>query len=112
MSKAVPGTLAGRVAATVLKAPIILYRYTFSAFAGRECRYLPTCSEYAEEAIGKNGAWKGLWLAMSRLARCNPWGPSGFDPVPDLSMEHHRWRPWRYGRWTGGHIHDDLDKTR
>ncbi|MEM8743773.1 MAG: membrane protein insertion efficiency factor YidD [Pseudomonadota bacterium] len=96
----------------VVRAPIILYRYTFSAFAGRECRYLPTCSEYAEEAIERNGAWKGFWLALSRLARCNPWGPSGFDPVPDLRGEHHPWwAPWRYGRWRGSHIKQRLDKT-
>lgn len=112
MSGAAPRNLGGRMAIAVVKAPIIIYRYTFSAFAGRECRYLPTCSEYADEAISKNGAWKGLWLALARLARCNPWGGSGFDPVPDLSQEHHRWTPWRYGRWTGRHLHDDLDKTR
>ena len=62
-----------------LKAPIILYRYTLSAFAGRECRYLPTCSQYAEQAIEKNGPWKGLWLALSRLLRCSPWGASAKD---------------------------------
>ncbi|MFQ5625164.1 MAG: membrane protein insertion efficiency factor YidD [Methyloligellaceae bacterium] len=103
-------TIARDAAKALLKAPIILYRYTFSAFAGRECRYLPTCSEYAEEAIEKNGAWKGLWLAMSRLCRCSPWGASGFDPVPDLSKEHHPlWAPWRYGRWSGTHIARELD---
>ncbi len=97
----------------LIKTPIIVYRYTFSAFAGRECRYLPTCSEYAEEAIERNGAWKGFWLALSRLARCNPWGPSGFDPVPDLRDEYHPWwAPWRFGRWSGAHIKQRLDKTR
>ena len=105
-------TRARKITVAVVKAPILFYRYTFSAFAGRECRYLPTCSEYAEEAIEQNGAWKGFWLALSRLARCNPWGPSGLDPVPDLSKEHHPWwAPWRYGRWRGTHIKQQLDKT-
>lgn len=104
-------TLAERITRRVVKAPIVLYRYTFSAFAGRDCRYLPTCSEYAEEAIEKNGAWRGFWIALSRLVRCNPWGPSGLDPVPDLSKEHHPWwAPWRYGRWSGAHIKHRLDK--
>ena len=101
------------VAKALLRAPIILYRYTISVFAGRECRYLPTCSEYAEEAIEKNGAWKGLWQAASRLCRCSPWGASGFDPVIDLSSEQHPWwAPWRYGRWNGAHIKHKLDNSR
>lgn len=94
------------LAVILLTAPVTLYRYTFSAFMGRECRYLPTCSEYAEEAIERNGAWKGGWLMVSRLCRCNPWGPSGFDPVPNLHDERHPWwAPWRYGRWSGAHMH-------
>jgi putative membrane protein insertion efficiency factor len=106
------GVLKGAIK-NLLKAPIIFYRYTLSAFIGRECRYLPTCSEYAEEAIEKNGPWKGLWLALSRICRCNPWATSGFDPVPDSSNEHHPlWAPWRYGRWSGAHIKRKLDKTR
>lgn len=96
----------------MLKAPILLYRYSLSAFAGRECRYLPTCSEYAEQAIEDNGPWKGFWLALSRLWRCSPWGASGFDPVPDLRDERHPWwAPWRYGRWSGAHIKRQLDNT-
>lgn len=94
---AVPRTLAK----TLVKAPILTYRYTVSALVGRECRYLPTCSEYAVEAIDRNGAWKGMWLAVSRLLRCHPWGGSGYDPPPDLSAVQHRFAPWRYGRWTG-----------
>lgn len=88
-----------RFTKALLRAPIIAYRYTLSALIGRECRYLPTCSEYAEEAIEKNGAWKGLWLALARVVRCSPWGGSGYDPVPDLRGEHHALAPWRYGRW-------------
>jgi putative membrane protein insertion efficiency factor len=54
------------------------------AFAGRPspCRFFPTCSEYSREAIETHGARRGLWLTVRRLARCRPFGPSGFDPVP------------------------------
>lgn len=89
-----------KLASALLKAPIIVYRYTLSAFLGRDCRYHPTCSAYAIEAIDRNGAWKGFWLMTSRLARCHPWGGHGFDPVPDLRGERHPWwASWRYGRW-------------
>jgi uncharacterized protein len=85
----------------LLKAPIHLYRYTLSGLIGRQCRHLPTCSEYALDAIDTNGAWRGFWLATARVARCNPWGSSGYDPAPDIRAELHRWTPWRYGRWRG-----------
>lgn len=101
--------LASRVAKGVLKAPILAYRYTLSPFLGTDCRYLPTCSEYAGEAIDRNGAWKGGWLTLARLLRCAPWGGSGFDPVPDLSCARHPLAPWRYGRWTSRHIDQRLD---
>ncbi|HSD93205.1 MAG TPA: membrane protein insertion efficiency factor YidD [Methyloceanibacter sp.] len=94
-----PSTLGQQVAKAVLLAPIMAYRYTLSALVGAHCRHLPTCSDYAREAIDKNGAWKGGWLALARLCRCHPWGSQGFDPVPDLSGEHHPFAPWRYGRW-------------
>lgn len=97
-------SIARKFAVAALKAPILLYRYTLSAFIGRECRYLPTCSEYAVEAIDRNGPWKGLWLGISRVCRCNPRGGSGYDPVPDLTGESHSLAPWRYGRWTGRHL--------
>lgn len=87
------------VVKAMLTTPIHLYRYTLSSLAGRQCRYLPTCSEYAAEAIDRNGAWRGLWLALARLARCHPWGGSGYDPVPDIRCERHMLAPWRYGRW-------------
>ncbi len=54
-------------AARLLKAPILLYRYTLSGFIGRQCRHLPTCSEYALDAIDTNGAWRGFWLALARV---------------------------------------------
>ncbi len=66
----------------VLRGAIIVYRYTLSAFIGRTCRYAPSCSEYALEAIQLHGSWKGGKLALKRIARCHPWGGHGFDPVP------------------------------
>ena len=96
------------LAKALLKTPIVIYRYTLSPILGTNCRHLPSCSEYAGEAIDRNGAWKGGWLALSRLIRCQPWGSSGFDPVPDLSNEHYPWAPWRYGRWTGKHIKREM----
>lgn len=94
-----------KLAATLLKAPIQIYRWTLKPLIGLECRHMPTCSEYALEAIDRNGAWKGFWLMMSRLARCHPWGSHGYDPVPDLSgVRQPFWRAYRYGRWNGRHI--------
>jgi putative membrane protein insertion efficiency factor len=69
---------------TVLLALIRTYQLTLSAFMGRRCRYLPTCSEYASDAIHKHGAWHGGLLAIARISRCHPWGGAGFDPVPDV----------------------------
>jgi putative membrane protein insertion efficiency factor len=90
-----------RIAKALLLAPIALYRLAISPLLGVNCRHLPSCSDYAREAIETNGAWKGSWLALSRLCRCHPWGSHGFDPVPDLRSEHHPFAPWRYGRWRG-----------
>lgn len=87
------------VAATILKAPIHLYRWTLKALVGWRCRHMPSCSEYALEAIDKNGPWRGFWLTLSRLSRCHPLGTHGYDPVPDIRAEHHPLAPWRYGRW-------------
>lgn len=84
----------------IVKAPIIIYRYSFKAFVGWQCRHMPSCSEYALEAIDKNGAWKGIWLTMSRLSRCRPGGSHGFDPVPDLqNVQYPIWKSWQYGVW-------------
>ncbi|HEV3395837.1 MAG TPA: membrane protein insertion efficiency factor YidD [Xanthobacteraceae bacterium] len=79
-----------------------LYRYTLSGFVGFHCRHLPTCSAYAEEAIGRFGLWGGGWMALARLARCHPFGTSGLDFVPPTPPAGARWYlPWRYGRWRG-----------
>ncbi|MDO4819036.1 MAG: membrane protein insertion efficiency factor YidD [Prevotella sp.] len=62
--------------------PIRLYQRCISPLLPPSCRYTPTCSQYALEAIMKYGPLKGMWLAMRRLLRCHPWGGSGYDPVP------------------------------
>jgi putative membrane protein insertion efficiency factor len=78
------------------KAPVLLYRYTLSPLIGPRCRHMPTCSQYALDAIDLNGAWLGGWLAAGRIARCHPWGASGFDPAPDLKKSDVPfWAPWR-----------------
>ncbi len=82
-----------RVARALLKAPIIAYRYTLSALIGRQCRHLPTCSEYALGAIDRHGAWAGFWLGLVRVGSCNPWGTSGYDPVPDRLRWWGGWLP-------------------
>ncbi len=61
---------------------IRVYQYTLSPYLGRSCRYTPTCSVYSVEAIKKYGPLKGGWLALKRVLSCNPWGGSGYDPVP------------------------------
>ncbi len=61
---------------------IAFYRYAFSPMLGQNCRFHPSCSCYAQEAVTKHGALRGLWLSLARLARCHPWHPGGYDPVP------------------------------
>ena len=81
---------------------ITAYRLTFSALVGYDCRHLPTCSAYADEAIGRFGLWAGGWMALARLCRCHPLGTSGLDFVPPSLPGGSRWYlPWRYGRWRG-----------
>jgi len=58
------------------------YRFVISPMLPRSCRFAPSCSQYALEAVAKHGAITGLWLAIARLARCNPWTLGGVDPVP------------------------------
>ena len=62
---------------------ITLYQRALSPYWPASCRYTPTCSHYAREAVTAHGAARGGWLAAKRLARCGPWGGSGYDPVPD-----------------------------
>lgn len=61
---------------------IKIYQYFISPMLGASCRYTPSCSQYGVEAIKKYGAFKGGWLTLKRIARCNPWGGHGHDPVP------------------------------
>jgi putative membrane protein insertion efficiency factor len=61
---------------------IRIYKYAISPLFGRRCRFFPSCSEYAAEAVEKYGAFKGAHLGLKRISRCHPWNPGGFDPVP------------------------------
>ena len=74
-------------AAWVLSLPVKGYRLFLSPWIGHNCRYQPTCSVYALEALEKHGALKGGWLAARRIGRCHPWGGSGYDPVPDTDKD-------------------------
>lgn len=62
--------------------PVYFYRYCISPFIPASCRYTPTCSKYAIQALQKYGPFKGSWFAIKRILRCHPWGGSGYDPVP------------------------------
>jgi uncharacterized protein len=66
----------------VLLSLFALYRYALSPLLGRHCRFEPSCSAYAEQAVEKYGAGRGSWLATKRLLRCHPWCAGGYDPVP------------------------------
>lgn len=70
------------MAAKLLMGLIQFYRYAISPLIPPRCRYTPTCSQYALEAIRKYGAVKGGWLALKRIGRCHPWGGHGHDPLP------------------------------
>ena len=61
---------------------VLIYQRFISPLTPPSCRFTPTCSQYAIEALRKYGPLKGLWLAVKRLLRCHPWGGSGYDPVP------------------------------
>lgn len=64
---------------------ISAYRYGLSPFLGNNCRFYPTCSCYAQEAIASHGSLRGTWLTVRRLSRCHPWHEGGLDPVPPVN---------------------------
>ncbi len=66
----------------LLLIPVYLYQYVISPVLQPSCRFVPSCSQYAVEALKIHGPLKGLWLATWRILRCNPWGGHGYDPVP------------------------------
>ena len=69
--------------AWLLRAPVLAYRYALSPLLGPRCRFYPSCSAYALEALEQHGAGRGAWLSLRRILRCHPWHPGGYDPVPE-----------------------------
>ncbi len=89
----------GRLVGVVLRILIRGYQLFLSPVLPGACRFYPTCSEYAAEAVARRGAVRGGWLALKRIGRCHPWGGSGFDPVPTGKSE-----------MAGGHAGCDDDR--
>ncbi len=82
------GNRISHIARRVLRMPIRFYQLSISPMLPASCRYVPSCSQYAIEAIETHGAIKGSILAAKRIARCHPWGGSGYDPVPPVESKH------------------------
>lgn len=74
--------LVRKVFSAIVLGLVYFYRFAISPLKPPTCRYSPTCSEYAIQAVKKYGPFKGVWLAVKRISRCHPWGGHGFDPVP------------------------------
>lgn len=87
----------------LMLALIRFYQFLLSPWLGRQCRFHPTCSDYARQAIEDHGSLRGGWLALRRLGRCHPWHPGGFDPVPGREAELQAALRDCQG---GGHSHD------
>jgi uncharacterized protein len=81
----------------LLIAPIRAYRYLISPMLGPTCRFYPSCSCYAEEALRTHGAARGTYLTVRRLMRCHPWNEGGFDPVPSANNTTHNTKPVPHG---------------
>ncbi|MBP2302343.1 membrane protein insertion efficiency factor YidD [Azospirillum picis] len=88
--------------AHLLRALVYLYRWSLSPFVGWQCRFQPTCSCYAIDALEKHGAIRGGWLTLRRLGRCHPWGGWGWDPVPEPARKAPA-APQRRGGTAKGH---------
>ena len=73
---------------TMALLPVRVYQWMISPILPASCRYLPTCSQYAVDAVEQHGILGGGWLALRRLLRCHPWGGSGYDPVPPAIHVH------------------------
>lgn len=84
------------IARLAIRAGIRAYQLLVAPILPPSCRFYPSCSHYAAEAVERHGAWHGSLLALRRLLRCHPWGGSGYDPVPANSrpLARHRARPW------------------
>ncbi len=82
-----------RLLAILLRILIWVYRLVLSPVLGQNCRFQPTCSAYALDAVAAHGPWRGAWLALRRVVRCHPWGSGGYDPVPEATA-----RPVPQGR--------------
>lgn len=72
----------------LLKGLILIWQWVLSPVLGANCRYQPSCSHYAAEALSRHGPIRGSWLTARRILSCNPWGGAGYDPVPDIPAAH------------------------
>lgn len=72
-----------KIITEILLLPVYFYRVAISPILPPSCRYTPTCSRYTIEALKKHGLIRGSWLSIKRIVSCNPWGGSGYDPVPE-----------------------------
>jgi putative membrane protein insertion efficiency factor len=109
LRKVAAGSASARAWRSIAHAPrlagralVKVYRYTLSPLVGFHCRHLPTCSDYADQALERFGLWVGGWMTLARLCRCHPFGTSGLDFVPEQLPPGSCWYlPWRYARWRG-----------
>lgn len=90
--------LSNRILRGLVIAPIRFYQYAISPYTPAACRHVPSCSEYSVQAIRQHGAFTGGRIAASRIARCHPWGTSGFDPVPKFLIKKLNMKKYRSGR--------------
>ncbi len=100
------------VPAKVLLGAQRVYKLTLSPLIGQQCRYLPTCSDYAAECVRMHGAWAGSWLGLARLCRCRPGGGDGYDPAPLVCEAVSALTPWKYGQWQVVENGQSSDETK